>query len=287
MTDLDQSVWFNPIGFYYKQSEMQDQVSFNTRTYGFTTGYSARLFNHFVLSGGLGYTHSNLNWYQNQGGANIQSVSLSPSFGYLGDLGYAGIMLSGGCSFYDVDRKIQFSSIQRTAHNDHKSFDLLAGFSGALKLKLPEELQSNLVLMPTVNLDYLNIFEGGYRESGAGPINLSVNSVYSAFLRPELTLKMLEEFKMEKVCSTITIYVGWLSNIPLTNGYYTSKFHNQVTCENDFTMQSYHSPTNQLVLGSDILIIHTDNYSIKIGYEANIGNHYNIQEGNLNIDWMF
>lgn len=286
-SNLDQSIWFNPIGYYYKQNEMQDQVPFNSRTYGFTTGYNTRFFKHFIVSAGIGYAHSNLNWYQNNGDATIQSVSFSPSFGYMGKYGYAGIMVSVARSFYDVDRKINYSNIKRTAHNNHKSYDLLAGFTGALQLKFPDKFQKNLFLLPTVNLDYLNFFESGYQESGAGAIDLSVRNIHLAFLRPEVKLKLLKQFIMDTLCASPNIYVGWLRNIPLTTGDYTSRFYKQQACGKNFTVQSYHSSTDQVVLGAELLMIHKDNGSIKIGYEANIGNHYNIQEGRINFDWMF
>ncbi len=283
----DQSIWFNPIGYYYKQNEMQEQVSFNSKTYGFTTGFSTRLFNHLVLSAGTGYTHSSLDWYKNNGNAHIQSVYLSPSVGYVGEYGYAGLVLLGSRSFYEVNRKIHFSNFKDKAHNHHKSYDLLAGWRGSLRLKFPENFQKNFFLLPTVNLDYLNIFESGYQESGAGAINLSVKNVHSAFLRPEVKFKLLKEFNTHSVCSSPSIYVGWLRNIPLTNGIYTSRFYKQEACTKNFTVQSYHSSTDQLILGAEILVAYKDNCSLKLGYEANIGNHYNVQEGNLNFNWVF
>ena len=287
-SEPDQSVWLNLIGYYYKQNKMQEQVPFNSRTYGFTIGYNTRLFNHLVLSAGTGYTHSSLDWYENNGNACIQSVYLSPSMGYVGEYGYAELVLLGSRSFYEVNRKIHFSNFKDTAHNNHKSYDLLAGCRGSLRLKFPENFQKNLFLLPTVNLDYLNIFESGYQESGAGALNLSVKNVHSAFLRPEVKFKLLKELNTRSVCSSPSIYVGWLRNIPLTNGIYTSRFYKQEACEKNFAVQSYHSSTDQLILGAEILLVaYKDNCSLKLGYEANIGNHYSVQEGNLNFNWMF
>ncbi len=283
----DQSIWFNPIGYYYKQNEMQEQVPFNSKTYGFTTGFSTRLFNHLVLSAGTGYTHSSLDWYKNNGSAHVQSAYLSPSIGYVGEYGYVGLVLLGSRSFYEVNRKIHFSNFKDKAHNHHKSYDLLAGCRGSLRLKFPENFQKNFFLLPTVNLDYLNIFESGYQESGAGAINLSVKNVHSAFLRPEVKLKLLKELNTCSVCSSPSIYVGWLRNIPLTSGIYTSRFYKQETCTKNFTVQSYHSSTDQLILGAEVLVMYKDHCSLKLGYEANIGNHHNVQEGNLNFNWVF
>ncbi len=285
--EFSQLIWFNPIGYYYKQTEMQEQVPFNSKTYGFTTGFSTCLFNHLIVSAGTGYTYSSLNWYENNGDAHIQSVYLSPSVGYIGEYGYAGVALLGARSLYDVNRKIQFSNIRETAHNNHKSYDGLIGISGGLKLKFPEKLQKNLFLMPTLNLDYLNIFEKGYQESGAGPVSLSIRNIHSAFLRPEFKLKLLKELNTETTCFLPSIYVGWLRNIPLKNGKYTSRFYKQEACEGNFTVQSYHISTDQLALGAEASLFYKDNCSLSIGYEANIGNHYSVQEGRLNFNWNF
>jgi len=286
-SNIDQSIWFAPIGYYYKQNEMQQQVPFIGRTYGFTAGYNARLFNHLVLSAGVGYTHSSLNWFENRGNANIQSVYLSPSFGYVTDSGYIGVVIVGARSFYDANRKIQFSSVNRKAHNNHKSYDLLTGFTGALKLKILDRVQKDLFLFPIINLTYLNIFESGYRESGAGAINLSIKNVHSAFLRPELKLKLLKQLTTNSFCFSPNIYVGWLKNIPLTKGLFTSRFYKQETAEKNFNVQSYHNSTDQMVLGAEISMVHQNTFSIKMGYEANIGNHYNVQEANITINWTF
>ena len=118
-------------------------------------------------------------------------------------------------------------------------------------------------------------------------LTISLRNVHSAFLRPEVKFKLLKEFNTHSVCSSPSIYVGWLKNIPLTNGTYTSRFYKQETCTKNFTVQSYHSSTDQLILGTEILVAYKDNCSLKLGYEANIGNHYNVQEGNLNFNWVF
>ncbi|MEM8727213.1 MAG: autotransporter domain-containing protein, partial [Chlamydiota bacterium] len=286
-SDCDRSIWFNPIGYYYKQNKIDDRVPFNSRTYGFTTGYSALFSKHLVVSAGLGYSRSNLHWYRDNGNAVIQSFSLSPSVGYLGKQGYVGIMVAGGRSFYDVDRKIHFSNIKRTAHNDHKSYDVLAGFTGALNLKFPDKFQTNLFLLPIVNLDYLNIFESGYRESGAGVIDLAVKKVRSSFLRPEIKVKLLKQLMTDTLRAFPNIYAGWLKNIPLTDGNYTSKLYKQQTVDGNFTVRGYDSSTDEAVLGAELLVNHKEHCSIKIGYEINIGHRYRVQEVGINIHRRF
>ena len=112
---LDNMVWANPIGYYYKQNARDDQVPFNNRMYGFTVGFSRRFLNHLVVSAGTGYTHSNLNWFQNRGDATVQAIYLSPSIGYIHERGYLGFALVGAHSFYSARRKIQFSTVSEVA----------------------------------------------------------------------------------------------------------------------------------------------------------------------------
>lgn len=209
---------------------------------------------------------------------------MSPSFGYLRECGYAGMVFTSSYSFYDVNRKIQGADhSKRKAHNNHKSYDFLIGFKGGLKFKN----RLNLILLPTIKLDYLNILERGYQESGAGAVNLSVRNAHSAFFRSEVTFKLLKQFRIGLLCSSPSIYVGWLRNIPLTNGSYTARFYKQTTSTKNFTVKSHFRSTDQVVLGGSLLMAYKDNCSIKIGYEANIGSHYNVQEGNISLDWMF
>ena len=284
---VDNMVWANPIGYYYKQNTRDDQVPFNNRMYGFTTGFSRRFLNHLVVSAGAGYTHSNLNWFQNRGDATVQAIYLSPSIGYVHEHGYLGFALVGAHSFYSVKRKIQFSTVSEVAKNHHRSWDLFAQLNGGLRIKLPDEFQRNFFVIPTVTIDYINVFENGYEETGARSLDLAVESVYSAFFRSEITLKFLKEITTDTVCLSPNLSIGWLKNIPLTNGHYTSKLYREELCQDNFTVQSYHSSTDLLVLGAELILAYKENYSLNIGYEANFGDHTNIQEGSINFNWRF
>ena len=111
--------------------------------------------------------------------------------------------------------------------------------------------------------------------------------MYSAFLRSEITLKFLKEIQTETVCISPNLYIGWLNNTPLTNGKYTAKMYKETLCQDYVTVQSYDTSTNQLILGAELIIAHRANFSFSLGYEANLGYHYSVQEGNANLNWRF
>ncbi|MCB1115694.1 MAG: autotransporter-associated beta strand repeat-containing protein [Chlamydiia bacterium] len=291
----DSTLWLEPLGYYYKDNEKGGLTPYNAKSFGFTTGYKKRLWDHFLLSGGIGYSHTCLNWYENRGDATVQSLYFSPGIAYQSRDAYAGLILQGSRSFYSADRKIHskvitacyIPCIDETAHNHHKSWDILAGFQGGYRFKTSDHFLTNFYIVPSFHLDYLNIFEEGYRETGAGPINLSVKNKHSAFLRSEFLVRFMKELNIGPFRSFPNIYVGYLKNFALSRGHFSSHFYKQSLCGNHFTVKGSHQNTSQLILGTELESVCFHNISLKIGYEANIGDHYNIQKGHLKGEWNF
>ncbi len=286
--ESNDGIWLNPLGYHYGQSPMQGQVGFNANTYGFTTGYT-KTFNekHHIVSVGGGYASTRLNWRENKGDATIQSIYLGPSIGYADSVKYAGIYVMGSRTFYDVDRNFRLPGIKETAHNNHRGWNLIAGFDAGVKWKMPEAMSSQLYLVPSIKMDYLNIYEQGYQESGAGPIGLSVRNVHSAYLSPRTDLKLMKEVQGKKICALPGIYLGYVRHIPLTDGKITSRLYKQQAHEKNFTVRSCHKFTQQLVLGAELPMCLKECFNMNIKYEANIGDHYNVQEGSLDLRYTF
>lgn len=281
------NLWIQPFGYYYDQSRRDSLPGFRDRTFGLASGFDTLLWDHFVVGGGIGYAYSNLNWKQNRGDGDIHSIYAGPTLGYVSNRGYVNFICLGTRSFYDVDRKIRFPGIRRTAHHDHKSWDILTGLTGGMKFKAVSSFQENLFFMPEAKLYYLNIFESGYRESGADSLNLSVKNKHSAYLQPEVTVRMIKDMQFENFCLSPSIFVGWQGNILLTSGNYNFRFYKQETCEDNIAVKSYHSMVNQLILGIDLVGNYFQNVSFSIKYEANMGDNSSIQEGTARVDWLF
>ena len=89
-----------------------------------------------MLSGGFGYSYASLDWKQGKGEANTNTLYIAPSIGY-SELNYfVNLLLQGGFNWHDVDRKIRYTGVSRTAHNTHMSYDLLARVDGGYKFRL-------------------------------------------------------------------------------------------------------------------------------------------------------
>jgi len=87
-------VFIQPIGIFYNQRLTADtlassrNVPFTAYTYGAGFGYEHVFDNQFVIEGGVGYTHSNLDWKNNFGNSKWSSLYLAPFFGWFNDTAF-------------------------------------------------------------------------------------------------------------------------------------------------------------------------------------------------------
>jgi len=283
--DSTRSIWITPIGFYYKRDQKKEQVPFISRTYGFTAGYTLGIDN-FYLNIGAGYTDSDLNWAQYHGHAQTQAAYASPSLGYVGKWGYAGMVFSFARRFYDVKRGMHFSEVMRDAQSTHKSHDLLAGFAGAFKIRVLDKVQKSLSFMLTMHLDYLSIFESAYTEVGAGPLNLSLQRMRSSFFHSELMLKVLKQMNWKSIHMFPTIFVGWATHIPLSKGEYRASLQEK-TCQEYLDVKNNLSLIDHMSIGAELFVNRSDRFAFKMSYQASLMNFSFVQEGQLSLNWNF
>ena len=285
----DQSVWVTPIGFTTTQRKIESLYSFKSEGYGFVAGYS-RFSRSLVFSIGSGYTDSRLKWNDNLGKARVQAAYVTPSFGYQGRKGNFGVVLSCASRFYDVERKMRFqgrdSEVKKRAHNEHKGYDILLRVAGSLRIKCPDSFQRGLFIIPSVCFDYVNLFESGYQEIGARPINLFVKRIYSSLFHSEFSLKISKQIDRDGMRICPTLFIARIVDLPLTRGKYVAGFQEELS-KRYFTLQGYDQLTDQINLGAELLIMRPGKGSLKMAYRASLGDSFWRQEGLLNLNFEF
>ena len=279
--------WVDPIGFLYKQKGIQDQIGFDLYSYGAATGFSSQTSESSIFSLAAGYTHSNLFWREDAGDAEADSVYCAPSIGFSNGTAYFNFLIQGSIDFYNVKRHIQFATIDTNAKNHHKSYNTLCRIDIGAKLKAGEH--KGVYIQPEISFNYVNLFEERYSEKGASNfINLTVRQKLSVFLQPNGGLKIIKEFEHKNFCFGPSIYVGWLGNIPMTSGTYTSSLYQlNIPCENKFGVISYHEIANQLSLSAECLVRKCDDSLFTVGYRADILSHIQIHAVYLRYNWDF
>lgn len=284
----DTSVWIAPVGYYYDQEGIQSQIGFDAYAVGVGVGASHLFFNSFHVGGGAGYTYSKIDWDKDRGDGHINSVYLGPSLGWSQKNAFLNLLVMGSYNYYDVDRKIKFPGVNRTASNKHHSYDILARLDGGYRFRINTGGKfDHFFILPEARVSYLNIFEERYAESGADSINLTVDSKYSAFLQPNILVKFLRDFHTRTLCVTPAFQVGWISNISLSSGNYKSRFYKQETCQPHFVVKSFTRNTNQLSLGLDLNIRHISDWIIDLGYRVDFLDNNYVMDGKIKVEKRF
>jgi len=277
--------WVSPVGQWQTQKPIQSQVGFNANTYGVSIGAS-HLFGSWINTAlGAGYSYTNLGWKENAGGGHWNSIYLGPSVGFVNKRWFATLLAQGSVNFFSIDRKIQFPGINRTAHNSHHSYDILARVDGGYQFVW--EKPSPVFVIPMARLSYLNIFEEGYTESGAKSINLDVNRKYTSFIQPEALVKIRKEIYVGDICIIPNLKLGWIGNIALSSGTYTSSFYKQNLCASDFSVTSFHRFTNQAVFGLGLDVKRVGSFNFSAEYEARVFDDIYVNSARLNFELEF
>ncbi|MCB1068408.1 MAG: autotransporter domain-containing protein, partial [Simkania sp.] len=288
------SVWIAPIGSYYNQgsiggeTEYDSYLPFDTYSVGVGMGANHMFYDSLQVGGALGYMYSNIDWNENRGKGHWNSIYFGPSFGWVISEGFVNLLVLGAYNTYTIDRNIRYTGINRRANSSHHSYDVLARLDGGYKFRV--NIGGNIdhfFILPEARLSYLNMFEEGYTESGAGSINLKVDSKYSAYLQPTLLVKFLRDFYTPSVCVTPVIQLGWISNIPLNSGKRTSRFYKQTLCESSFTVKSYHKSTNHFTVGGELVLRTNHDWIIELGYKADLFDNAAIQSGKVKVEKRF
>ncbi|MCH9632190.1 MAG: hypothetical protein S4CHLAM6_05200 [Chlamydiae bacterium] len=291
-TENYRQMWVEPIGFYYHQKPHNRQRGFDDYTYGVAYGMEFPLCRDFTVGGSLGYTHSNIVWYPNLGDAHSNTVYLGLNAGFsqslTGDptsIGFVNFLLQGDIDFYSCNRTIQIPNFKRVAGSNHNSYNFLARVDGGIKFSANES--NTFFIQPETQLNYLNLFEVGYKEIGAGLADLQVNYKHTVFLQPNAKVRFIKQFKNKDLCYTPNVYLGWLANVPITSGRYTAHMYNVIAGEREFSVTSYHEYANQLVVGGEFSVTRCEDFLLNVGYEGDLLYRFDVHAVTIRLEWTF
>lgn len=274
------TLWLEPLGYYFDQDREGDVFGFKGWSGGFAVGGDHLFSNQICVGGGVGYTNSELRWDHRYGKGTINSLYVGIYSSYITTGGYLLAAVLGSRNFYGIERNIHFAELKRTATNDHKGWDVAARLIGALNF----EIKENLYLQPSLMADVYNTFEEGYNESGAKSLNLQMERHYSGIVRTNVGIKGLKNIPFKRSCWTPSLYLGWVKEVPLTNGRYKGKIR---ACPDTFSVQSFHKTRDLLALGTSVGGVFKNGVTIALRYELNRRGSYVLHNGDLNLSWNF
>ncbi|MCP5506149.1 MAG: autotransporter domain-containing protein [Chlamydiales bacterium] len=284
------SIWGTILGQWQRQDGIQEQYGFHDQTYGFNLGASHLFTNHLFLTGGIGYTYSDLSWKNHKGSADTNALYIAPSIGYAQKNYFVNFLGLFAANWNSVDRNIEFPGLSRTAHSHFNSYDLLFRLDGGYKFMINDSNreQGPFLFVPEARLSYLNVWQGSFSESGAGSLNLKVKSKRSSFLQPEFLVKILKEYYVGESCVIPLIKAGYVAKVPVSSSTYNySATLDVIDCSSDLTVKTFDWTSNQLMLGAGLLYKTLEHVSAGFDYEAHMFDKSLVQTAKINFDWKF
>ncbi len=267
-----------PYGF--KSSIKLGNENFKFDTLGVSAAGTKTFKEVWVLGGGVGYLHSNLNWGK---GTKIDTIFFGPQATYLMKQGFIQLMAAGMYNMYD--NRPEFAAAQKKS-GDHTGWNLLTRLESGVDVKVPFFERFTFFVQPNISLNYLGDFENNYTEQGSNGLKTLVKTGYSDFFSSRLSLQLWKEFYKKDVGFLIpSLSTGWVWMQPLSQGKTTLSYgENPETI--GITSKKYQS-SNQLYVGSKLTAIHKRGVLLALAFDANIAEVYPVYMGSmrLEVDW--
>ncbi len=175
------------------QGSSANQTGYNFDIFGFTGGADYRLREDLLLGVGSGYYHTSASYTGSGGSAQVNSIpfyvyaAYTPGAFYaLGSVGYT-------LNLYDLNRNLTFGGLSRTANGSVDGSQCNAALETGYDLKF-----SGTILTPAATLFYTRAWVGGFSETGAGALNLHLNSQSADSLQSGLGMRVTRPFKTQK-----------------------------------------------------------------------------------------
>ncbi len=269
-----------PYGLY-SNFKLEDDA-FKLATFGVTVDGAVTFDERWVVGGGLGYWHSNLDWGKSAHHNSVNSIYGGPFGGYVFDQAYIGLTLLGVYNMYNVN-----SLFIDGKSRSHQGWDVGASLEGAYDYEWPRYFGQNFFIQPNADISYLFVFQNKIDEtkslSDEEELFASVDNRSYNFLRYRLGVTFKKEFhKAEKGILIPSLSIAWIFMQPLSASEikYTCGESDEKTIEH----KKYPS-SNQLYLGAKIVAINTGAFLVSLGADVYIANLYPVYAGNLRFEW--
>ncbi len=215
-------LWVQPYGTWNSEKSYQDQLGFKMDGQGIAYGISYSPLKHFSMGLGGAYDRSKLRWKQSRGTGERKTNYAAAYLDYTTDYGHLGLSGIGGFDSYKVKRNIVFSSIDAEASSRSQGFQVIAQLNGSLTYGRPD-----LKVSPYFIFDYFYLYQGMLHETGAGSLNLKVESHSNGNLRSEIGFDVRPIVTLKHGCFVPWFGLAWIGEAPLFCPKYEAHFVDQ------------------------------------------------------------
>lgn len=208
------NVWIEPFGQLQHKKNSRQRAGTKGRTYGTSAGIDTQVLQNTYLGLMGGLMNTPFHWQQNRGKGKVSNTYGGLYGLWMSKTGlYFDAQAVAGATHYRTHRRIIFDSINRTAHQSHKGYNISTDVEAGYVIAL-----NSTVLQPYFNMGYAAIHENRFSERGAGSVNIRRPHKTSQFLRSELGSLFSQVFVYEETLIYPSLNLSWVQKRPIGSG---------------------------------------------------------------------
>ncbi|MFT6916772.1 MAG: outer membrane autotransporter protein [Motiliproteus sp.] len=275
----DQHAWAKPFGSWANQDDRNGVSGYEANTYGIVLGADAQVSDTDRLGVAFAYANTHVDGNSNSAAqsADVNSYQLvaygSRSLSESTDINFQADI---GVHANEGVRQIAFMS--STAKSDYTSWSAHVGTGLSHSYTLNEQT----ILTPSVRADYTRIRAGSYTETGAGNLNLSVNSHVSEELLLGVDGTLVHAVSDQ---SSITATIGIGYDVIDQDTSITSAFAGASSAS--FVTQGLNSSPWLMRTGVGIEKKVSETVKISVNYDLEAREDFDNKTASVKVRWMF
>lgn len=275
--EFQSDVWVDTMGQWEQQHAKNNQFGYNDWTAGASIGTDAS-YKKFRFGVAASYTYSKVNWNQSAGHGQINSYYGGAYGGWSNDNGYVILSSLGAYNHYNNSRYLSIGNMNRHTSGSHNGWEVLTGLEGGGYFKT-----NHLKVGPFARVDYIYLWQDGYRESGADSLNLHIHSRQDQLIQSQGGIAFTSNYECNPTRKYGTLIprleISYINQSPLGKTNYLASFKDS-DCE--FSVSGWSFKRNLGAVGVSITYLTpSERFGISLQYDGQFGYLYSNQSGDL------
>ena len=203
--------WAKGFGSQGEQDNVANMKGYDTEAYGLMLAYDKPLDNQTRVGFGGGYANSTIDGKNSSGSTDIDSYQITGYLHHAPGPWFVQAAVTAGVNDYESTRHIVFPGVNRTATSDYSGQQ----YSGIVTVGRHYQVNETTIT-PLASLQATHLRVGSYTESGAGDVNLRVESQDYNFVQSTLGVKAERVIRSGNSTFSPEVHAKWLHDFRST-----------------------------------------------------------------------
>ncbi|MCX6990124.1 MAG: autotransporter domain-containing protein, partial [Chlamydiae bacterium] len=280
------ALWVEPYDQFLRIDTEGLQKGFNANTAGVAIGADHCFSSGVAIGLASGYSHTDLNWFGEAGKSTMHSVFAGVYSDWIEGPFSLYASAIGAKDHFAVTRHIFYPGFSANAKSKHAAweYDVHLGTGYDFPIRTWQSQTPSVYMRPFVNFDYFRLSETGFKEKGAGILDLNVYAKDSQFVRSQLGVQLSRSMTFSKGCWSPSLWLSYINIYSFSDINYESNF---VGLPSSFIVHSFPKMWSLFSPGFDFSVNFNSGLILIMKYQAEFNGTYMIQSGNLRFEWSF